>query len=209
MDAEQALLGKLDQVAKKQFPDAQASTHARMLIAWRALLPFSEKNCMLLGDKELKAAAGLAQEHANSARIVGQSPVPDLLDRLSKSMSGAKRGWFSGRKDDPNKLVKDLQAQEEAVQRAFDANQDAGHRAVKLHNDLEAYYQAAECLLVIAEDAWKSPLESRRHLLHQAVYNLELSQAHLQQQEKLLAQWKEDIQRLVYLIYPNWQLGQT
>ena len=52
----------------------------------------------------------------------------------------------------------------------------------------------------MGEDSWKISLENRRQLLHQSVYNLELTMAHLQQQERLLLQWQEDIQRLVYLI---------
>ncbi len=210
MDAGQTWLTKLDAAAKKLYPDADAATHARMLIGWRALLPYSEKAVMTLGDRELKGAAMLASQQANAARIIAQSPVPDLLERLSKALSGsAKRSWFGVKKpEDPSKIVTDLQAQEPAIQKAFDDNQDARTNTLKLHSDLLAYYQAADCLSAVGEDTWKPSLSSRGHLLHQSVYNLELTIAHLQQQEKLLLQWREDIQRLVYLVYPTWQMGQ-
>ena len=136
--------------------------------------------------------------------------MPTLLERLSKALGGgAKRSWFGAKKpEDPGRLVTDLQAHEPAIQKAFDDNQEARKNTQKLHDDLEAYYQAAECLIEVGEDSWKISLENRRQLLHQSVYNLELTMAHLQQQERLLLQWQEDIQRLVYLIYPTWQMGQ-
>lgn len=210
MDAEQTWLSKLDQAARRLYPDTDSAAHARMLIGWRALLPYSEKAVMMLGDRELKAAALLASRQANAARILAQSPVPNLLERLSKALGGgAKRSWFGTKKpEDPSRIVTDLQAQEPAIQKAFDDNCEAREHTQRLHDDLEAYYQAAQCMLEVGEDTWKASLESRRQLLHQAVYNLELTLAHLQQQERLLLQWREDIQRLVYLIYPTWQMGQ-
>lgn len=207
-DAEQIWLEKLDQESKRLFPDTTAALYAQMTVTWRALLPFSERAVMELGETELRAAAQCSARIASLAQSAAQLRIAEQLDALAQAMDGSSRGWFASlRREDPASLVAGIQSAEPRLKALFDDLDEVETALTPARDKLEALHRAVASLATVGEQEWRPALEAKAQLFHHALYSLDLNRAHCTQQRQLFAAWGENIQRLVYLAYPSWKIA--
>ncbi|MDK2126037.1 hypothetical protein [Parachitinimonas caeni] len=207
IDEEQSWLRKFEQAADQLFPDHDGRQHAEMLIYWRIILPFSVKEISDVADKPIKQAAKLNERLAKLGVQVGQVDVITPLEALSRLIQG-KRSLLPWKQEDPNRLEATIKAAEPQLDALLAQIDELAQAARQVEAQLISAYRALQVARTTAPPEYAPALQAREQIVGSSLFSVELINPHLARQQLQLTQWKEDIDRVVYIALPTWRVAQ-